>query len=71
MRAFEFHIPVIGYGDNLDEAFDKAISCLILDSDEAVRGDIKYREITDDDYAEELVRAMEVTGLSLPSSGEA
>ena len=70
-RAFEFHIPVVGYGDDLDEAFAMAVSNLKAGPDDAVRGDIQYREIVESDYAEELVRAMEVTGMLMAQPGEA
>lgn len=71
LKAFEFHIPVIGYGDDIDEAFARAVSNLKADPDDAVRGDVQYREIVESDYAEELVRAMEVTGMLMPPAGEA
>lgn len=71
MRAFEFHIPVVGFGEDLDTAYEQAVGGLLTDPDGSVRGDVQYREITSDDYVEELVRAMEVTGLALSTSGEA
>lgn len=71
MRAFEFRVPVVGYGKDVDEAFSQAITNLTKDVDDAVRGDIGYKEITKDDYVEELVRAMEVTGMSIIASGDA
>ena len=71
MRAFEFHVPVVGYGRDVDEAFTQAITNLTRDADEAVRGDVGYKEITESDYAEELVRAMGVTGMSITTSGDA
>ena len=69
MRAFEFHIPVVGFGEDLDTAYEQAVGGLLTDPDGSVRGDVQYREITSD--GEELVRAMEVTGLALSTSGEA
>lgn len=71
LRAFEFRVPVVGYGKDVDEAFSQAIANLANDADDAVRGDIGYKEITESDYAEELVRAMEVTGMSVVTSGDA
>jgi len=70
-RAFEFHIPVVGYGSDLDDAFARAVASLQADPDGALRGDIRYREIVESDYAEELARAMEVTGMLMAQPGEA
>jgi len=71
LRAFEFHLPLVGYGEDVEAAFSEAISGLLDNQEDAVRGDILYREMVDADYVEELVRAMEVTNMSTLVSGEA
>ena len=64
IRAFDFRLPVTGYGTDVDSAFQDALGSLERVGIDSVRGDIEYREVPEDEAAEEVARALEIVGLS-------
>tara|TARA_R100000808_G_C2126629_1_gene136747 strand:- start:495 stop:740 length:246 start_codon:yes stop_codon:yes gene_type:complete len=60
MKVFEFHIPVIGFGDTSSEAFNHAMGFLLSQPNEALKHrEVDYEEVHGEaDFARELSRIM-------------
>jgi hypothetical protein len=60
MKMFRFHLPVVGFGENVDDALESAWERLMADPKDAVIGrEIVYEELdTREHAAEELSQAL-------------